>query len=147
MKHNTLKKIVLTTKKADNKEWCFALSKNIIRTKHDSGSYDKGSDVETAQANYSVKSSAFTLMSGSLCEGLEDFDDIWNLYESRVHSNVFVYITEEYEAYEMNIHEFKRFVYTFCKTERESAKNGGQMKIRCRKESEKMLRWLEERAA
>ena len=42
----------------------------------------------------------------------------------------------------MNINEFEQFVYMFGRTERESEKNGGAMKIRCRKESRKMVEWL-----
>ena len=44
---------------------------------------------------------------------------------------------------EMNKEEFKRFVYAFCKTERESSKNGGAMKIRCKEETRKMVEWFE----
>ena len=51
------------------------------------------------------------------------------------------------ECYEMNLPEFKQFVYAFCHTERESEKNGGAMKIRCRKESKKMLAWLAEKVS
>lgn len=147
MKHYTIKKMVMSSNEGINREWALCRHYGIIRTAHDSGSYDTGSDIETGYANISVKASAFTLMSGSLCEGLETFNEIWALYKSKVHSDTFAYITKEYEVYEMNLNEFEKFVFAFCKTERESEKNGGQMKIRCRKESEKMLRWLNERAA
>ena len=107
--------------------------------------YDKGSDVNAGSRHISVKSSGFTLMSGSLCEGRNSFDAIWELYEMKVASNEWTYITKDGKAYEMDLNEFKNFVYEFCTTEKESAKNGGFMKIRCRKESKKMLRWLENR--
>lgn len=147
MKHYRINKMVMSNNEGINREWALCRYYGIIRTSHDNGAYDKGSDIETGTANISVKASSFTLMSGSLCQGLEDFDAIWNLFKSRVHSDTFAYVTQEYEVYEMNLNEFEKFVYTFCTTERESKKNGGRTKIKCRKESGKMLRWLEERAA
>ena len=134
-------------KLSDAAEWALCKQYGIERTKHDSSAYDKDSDVSSGDIRISVKTSAFTLMSGSLCEGREDFDDIWNLYAERVHSTQFAYVTESGKCYMMTLSEFKIFVYTFCKTERESQKNGGAMKIRCRKESGKMLKWLAERVA
>lgn len=117
----------------------------INRTTHDSGSYMAGSDIETGDFNISVKASGFTLMSGSLCEGLTDFEAIWNLYMTNTHSNAWAYITTDYQVYMMNAIEFCEFVHTFCYMEKESAKNGGGMKIRCKKESKKMISWLENR--
>lgn len=142
MKHYSIEKMVMSINEGINREWSLCRHYGIIRVAHDSGSYDTGSDIETAYANISVKASGFTLMSGSLCEGLEDFDAIWTLYRTKVHSDTFAYVTKEYEVYEMDINEFEKFVYAFCRTERESEKNGGQMKIRCRKETQKMLDWL-----
>jgi len=126
----------------DAREWAVANFYHIDRAAHDAGAYDVDSDINAGELHISVKSSNFTLMSGALCEGLESFDDIWALYRSRVHSNRFVYVTEDFTAYDMDIDEFERFIYSFCRTERESEKNGGAMKIRCRKESGKMLKWL-----
>lgn len=130
------------------REWALCRHYMVERTAHDSLAYDKGSDLDTADGKHiSIKASAFTLMSGSLCEGREDFDGIWALYAERVHSDTFAYITADFTVYEMNITEFKLFVYTFAHTERESEKNGGAMKIRLRKESGKMLKWLADKAA
>lgn len=129
------------------REWALCRHYMVERTSHDSLAYDKGSDLDAAGKHISIKASAFTLMSGALCEGIEDFDGIWNLYESRVHSDTFAYITADFTVYEMNIDEFKQFVYAFAHTERESEKNGGQVKIRLRKESGKMLKWLADMAA
>ena len=112
----------------DNREWSVCSYVGAPRAKHDSSDYRK--------------SSAFTLMSGNMCEGISDFDGIWNLYERNTHSNEFAYVTEDFTAYFMSLAEFKKFVYAFCRVERESEKNGGQMKIRCRKESKKMVEWL-----
>ena len=129
------------------REWALCRHYMVERTSHDSLAYDKGSDLDAAGKHISIKASAFTLMSGALCEGIEDFDGIWNLYASRVHSDTFAYITADFTVYEMNIDEFKQFVYAFAHTERESEKNGGQVKIRLRKESGKMLKWLADMAA
>ena len=117
-----------------------------LNHKFDHIPYDKGSDVTAGNRHISIKSSGFSLMSGSLCEGRESFDDIWTLYETKVASNEWAYITKDGRAFEMNFNEFKSFVYNFCVVEKESAKNGGFSKIRCRKESKKMLRWLEAQA-
>lgn len=131
----------------DRREWAVCAHMGVERCKHDSGAYDKDSDVNVGDMHISVKASGFTLMSGNLCEGLEDFDSIWKLFKSRTHSNVFAYVDEQFTMTLMNIDEFEKFVYAFCKTERESEKNGGAMKIRCRKESQKMRDWLAANAA
>lgn len=114
----------------------------ICRTKHDNVAYDKDSDLNLNNKHISIKASGFSLMSGNLCEGREDFDGIWALYESRVHSNRFVYITADFTVYEMDLNEFKKFIYTFGYLSRESSHNGGKRKIQARKESKKMLNWF-----
>ena len=129
------------------REWALCRYYKVERTAHDALPYDKGSDLDAAGKHISIKASAFTLMSGSLCEGRDTFDGIWNLYAERVHSDTFAYVTADFTVYEMNIDEFKCFVYTFAHTERESEKNGGALKIRLRKESGKMLKWLADKAA
>lgn len=134
------------TNAGDAREWAVCSLMGVSRVKHDSKAYDKDSDVVVGTSRISVKASAFSLMAGSLCEGLTDFDDIWNLYERKTHSNTFVYVTKDFIAYIMNLTEFKQFVYKFCYTEQESKKNGGATKIRCRKESTKMVSWLSEMA-
>lgn len=127
----------------DAREWALCDYYNVERTAHNSLSYDKDSDLNTTDGKHiSIKSSGFTLMSGNLCEGLTNFDEIWNLYARKTHSNTFAYVTEDFTVYEMNLDEFRTFVYSFCSCEKESSKNGGMTKIRCRKESKKMLRWL-----
>ena len=129
------------------REWALCAHYMVERTAHDHAAYDKASDLDAAGKHISIKASAFTLMSGSLCEGIEDFDGIWNLYAKRVHSDTFAYVTADFTVYEMNLAEFKRFVYAFARVERESSKNGGAMKIRLRKESSKMLKWLADMAS
>ena len=126
----------------DAREWALCNYFGCTRCKHDKTPYDQGSDISVNGMDISVKSSAFTLMAGNLCEGRETFDGIWSLYAERVHSNTFAYITTDFTAYIMNIDEFCQFVYNFCYIERDSEKNGGKMKIRCKKESQKMRKWL-----
>lgn len=126
-------------------EFAYATICGVSNHKFDHISYNRGSDVNAGHRHISVKSSGFTLMSGSLCEGNTTFDGIWNLYASKVASNEWAYITKDGRAFEMNLNEFKNFVYSFCGLEKESAKNGGFYKIRCKKESKKMLQWLEAR--
>ena len=128
-----------------NAEIAYALACGESAHTFDHVPYNEGSDVNVGNRHISVKSSAFSLMSGSLCEGQQTFDGIWNLYESKTASNEWTYITKDGRAFEMDLNEFKAFVYEFCGTEKESSKNGGAMKIRCRKESKKMLKWLEAR--
>lgn len=146
--HYTIKNLNLHKNAKINAEFCLAYHlMGEIRTHHDSLPYNVGSDIETGYANISVKASKFTLMTGTLCEGQTTFDGIWNVYAKNTHSNVFAYITANMEVYEMDMEMFKKFVYAFCRTERDSEKNGGCMKIRCKTESQKMLKWLESQAA
>lgn len=124
-------------------EWAVCYNYGIIRKQHDHVPYHVGSDLDVNEMHMSIKSEKFSLMAGSLCKGCETFDDIWNRYESNVHSNTFVYMTREGIAYTMNIAEFKQFVYATCGIERESQQNGGYKKIKMRSESKKVLAWLE----
>jgi hypothetical protein len=130
----------------DRREFAVCAYEGIKRAKHDSKAYDKDSDVNVGDRHISIKASKFTLMSGTLCEGNTTFDGIWNLYASKKHSNEWCYMTEDFTAYYMNLDEFKEFVYRFCRVEKDSQKNGGHHKIRCREETQEMLRWLEARA-
>lgn len=130
----------------DAREWALCNYFGCERSKHDNLSYDKASDLSIDGMDISIKASAFTLMSGNLCGGRDTFDGIWELFAEKVHSNYFAYITKDFTVYMMNLDEFKKFVYKFCGMEKESAKNGGATKIRCKKESKKMLAWLGNRA-
>lgn len=109
-----------------------------FNARHDNGSFDKGSDV----LDYSVKASAFTLMSGSTCIA-QDFDGIVSEFFSRTASTLFAYVSNDLVAYIMNPAEFKEFIYNFCRLEKESSKNGGRMKVRMKKESRFTIEWLE----
>ena len=128
------------------REWTVCAYAGIERTTHDHAPYDKDSDVNVGNRHISIKASKFTLMSGTLCEGKSEFNDIWELYSTKAHSNEWCYMTEAYTAYFMGKEEFKQFVYEFCHVEKDSEKNGGHYKIRCAKETQKMLQWLEARA-
>ncbi len=132
-------------KKADAKEWAVAATYNITRVKHDSKSCATDSDVVAGNKRISVKSARFSLLSASLCAGMTEFDEIWNHFVEIDNANTYAYVTEEFKVYEMNLDEFKAFVYSFCGLDRESSKNGGGVKIRCKHESKAMLQWLEER--
>ena len=120
----------------------YRTSSDICINEYHSTDYRTSSDICINEYHISVKASGFTLMSGNMCEGEDSFDGIWNVYKRNTHSNEFAYVTEDYTVYMMNLVEFERFVRAFCKTERESEKNGGKMKIRCRKESVKMRAWF-----
>ena len=125
------------------REWALCNYFGVPRTKHDSVPFNKGSDLIAQGMKISIKASDFTLMAGNLCHGYTDFDDIWNVFETESHSDTFAYITNNYDVFLMNMDEFKTLVYTFCTIAKESSKNGGKTKIRCRKESAKMREWLE----
>ncbi len=130
----------------DAREWAMCAAFGIERRKHDAAPYDKASDVSAAGMNISIKASGFSLMAGNLCDGRDTFDGIWELFAERTHSDTFAYVTNDWTAYMMDLSEFGEFVHKFGYIERESQKNGGAAKIRCRKESKKMLAWLEDRA-
>ena len=137
----------MTNNNGINKEWLFGAAFGIERSTHDHTRYDMASDYMVDGIGYSVKASHFTLMTGSLCEGRTTFDGIWNLYESKVHSDRFVYITDDCTAYIMTLAEFKQLVYEFGRLERDSSKNGGHAKIRCLRESKKMREWFKAQVA
>lgn len=131
----------------DAREFDLCAYKGVERTKHDSRDYKSGSDIEIGNQRISVKASHASLMSASLCNGLTEFDAIWNLYKETTHSNIFAYVTETYRVYEMNITEFEQFIYKFGTLETESKKNGGGVKIRIKRENKNMIEWLSKAVA
>ena len=112
--------------------------------KHDKVPFYMDSDIP--EYDMSVKSSGFTLASGNVNMG-DTFDEKLADFFSRVHSNKFAYVTVNMVAYVMNKSEFEEFLRTFAYMDRDSKKNGGLMKIKCRRESQKMLNWFESRMA
>lgn len=136
-----------TAKKGDAKEWAMCSHYGIERSRHDSKNYMVASDLESGEKRISVKSARFTLMSGIYCEGLNTVEEIWDRYEATTHSNLAAYVTEDFEAFEMTMPEFKEFVLTFGSIQKESEKNGGGNKVRCKSESKALLKWLRSRVA
>ena len=107
---------------------------------HDSVPFYADSDIP--EFNMSVKSSGFTLASGKINKG-ETFDEKIQDFVNRVHSDKFAYVTLDMTAYIMDISEFVEFLYAFCYLNRDSKRNGGLLKIKCKKESQKMLDWFQ----
>ena len=133
--------------KGDNRECAFGNYIGMTKAYHDDLNCFNASDFVKGDMRYSVKGDGFTLMSGYLAPGADSFDAIWTIFRTKVHSNCFVYVDADFNAYMMNIDEFESFVYMFGYMAKESDKNGGGWKIRCKHESKKMVRWLSERVA
>ena len=112
--------------------------------RHDSRPWYEGSDIEEIAG--SVKSSGFSLADGRTNRG-ETLDEKWSDFRARTASRVFIYVTAENIGYYMDIDEFESFVKTWCYISRESSKNGGRSKVRCKHESQKMRNWLAHMAA
>lgn len=99
--------------------------------------FDKGSDIE--ETNTSVKSSGATI---SPIKG-ETVEEIMREYFERVHSTNWDYVTrvdDQIIVYNMNASEFNEFVKEFGKVNERKV-------IRLKKESSKVIKWLEERIA
>lgn len=139
----TIKIQNVSTKKnnGDRCEENFDFAMNGYISGKDSLAYDVASDVTHNGIGYSVKSSHFTLASAKLIQG-ETLTEKLDYYFARVHSTKAVYVANDNTAYIMNMVEFRSFLEIFATLERESEKNGGGMKVRCRTESKKMLNWL-----
>lgn len=127
-----------------HKEQALAFTVTGELRKHDSVPFDKGSDIP--ELHMSVKSDHATLASARLMHG-KTFAEQLDEFFQRAASEWFAYVTDEEIAYVMNPTEFREFVATFGKWERESSKNGGGYKIRLGHEGAAMLRWLSVRAA
>lgn len=107
--------------------------------RHDDRPWYMGCDID--EIGGSVKSNGFSLADGRTNMG-DTFDEKWNDFRSRVVATTFIYVTADNVGYYMNIDEFEMFVRTWCYLSRESSKNGGRSKIRCKHESQKMRNWL-----
>lgn len=108
--------------------------------KHDRVPFDKGSDIP--EFCMSVKSSRFTLASANVNHGAT-FDEKVVDFFARTHSTSFAYVANDFTAYIMDAKTFEQFVRTFCKMERESERNGHGMKLKCARESQRMIEWLQ----
>ena len=104
--------------------------------------YWEGSDIEEISA--SVKSSNATLADvfGN------SFESIVNTYFANVHSKLFIYMVdmgEQITEYHMNAKEFREFVESWAGLAVDSGTH--LTKVRFKKTSGKMIKWLEERVA
>lgn len=122
-----------------HKEQCVAYTLTGEIRKHDRIQFDQGSDIP--EYNASVKSSHFTLASGKINMGNTLEEKIAD-YFNRTVSTLFIYVTNEFDAYMMNATEFKQFLLAFGKLERDSKKHGGYLKVRVPRENKQMLQWL-----
>lgn len=127
-------------KQADKKEDAFryALTGKCLHT-HDSIPYTQGGDV----LDYAVKTSHASLPSNLLGDSISDKVDYMFANDK---ANKYVYISNNYIAYIMQPQQFKAFVLAFGRLERDSKKNGGNIKVRLLRESNKMLAWLNTQA-
>lgn len=103
-------------------------------------SYDTGDDIPQLKA--SVKSSNASLG----CIYGDTFEDILNTYFSKVYSKLWIFINDidnEITEYHMNASEFKEFLITFGQLGKDSKTKLN--KIRIKKVSSKMLKWLDEK--
>lgn len=91
----------------------------------------KGADYEDIQ----IKSARATICKGT---------DLKNHIKNDV-ANRYVYITKNLVAYEMNKAEYLEFCEKFTAVTRDSAKNGGGIKMRLKSESKEMLEWLRQK--
>lgn len=105
-------------------------------------SYDTGSDIE--EMNASVKSSNASLA----CIYGNSKEQIIEEYFKNVHSTLWIFmidVDEQIIEYHMNAEEFKIFLKEWANTAVESGSH--LTKVRIKKVSGKMVKWLEERVA
>ena len=105
-------------------------------------SYDTGSDIE--EINASVKSSNASLA----CIYGNTKEQIIKEYFENVHSTLWIFmvdIDEQIIEYHMNAEEFKEFLEEWATTAVESGSH--LTKVRIKKTSGKMVKWLEEKIA
>lgn len=124
----------------------FTMACGLPYIAHDGKAFDIASDIEYMGHHISVKAYHFTLMAGTMCEGKNTIEDIWEVYARRTHSDRFAYIVNEM-AYIMDKSEFKQFVFNFCEVERESnhsdRQKTGSVKVRGKRCEKKMVKWFE----
>lgn len=103
--------------------------------------FDKGSDIESLNA--SVKSSGASLA----CLYGTSKEEILDEYFSRVHSTLWIYMVnidnESMIEYHMDANEFRAFLNEWAGLAKESGNN--RYKVRIKKTSGKMIKWLEEK--
>ena len=136
MNKMVLARVSTARKQADRKEddFRFALT-GVCTNKHDNIEFSQGADV----FDYSIKTSHASLP--STLKGETIVDKLADMYK-RDYANKYVYISNDNVAYIMNKCEFTAFVLAFGRLEKDSQKNGGNMKVRILRESARMLAWL-----
>jgi len=146
MKFVAIENVSIKKNNGDRAEENFDFFMNGKISGKDSKAYNVDSDVNCNGVGYSVKSNHFSLVSAGLLKG-ETMAEMLDYYFATVHSTMAVYVTKDNIAYVMNMHEFRQMLEMFAGLERESSKNGGGVKIRCKAESKKMREWLAEKAS
>ena len=146
MKFVAIKNVSIKKNNGDRAEENFDFFMNGKISGKDSKAYNIDSDVNCNGIGYSVKSNHFSLVSAGLLKG-ETMAEMLDYYFATVHSTMAVYVTKDNIAYVMNMNEFRQMLEMFAGLERESSKNGGGVKIRCRAESKKMREWLAEKVS
>ena len=127
-------------------EWCESITKfhrGLDHLVNPATSYDTGSDIEEIDA--SVKSSNASLA----CLYGNSKEQIIEEYFKNVHSTLWIFVVdfgeEQIAEYHMNAEEFREFLNEWATTAVESGSH--LTKVRIRKVSGKMVKWLEEKIA
>jgi hypothetical protein len=126
------------------RQWAVAAAHGVEQSRPDNVSCAGAPDVVADGIGYSVKASDFSLMSPGLSRGATEFEAIWEIFTEIDRADRYVYVTREWMAYEMDLTEFSEFVHKFGYLSGDSKTPG--LKIKCLRESKKMLRWLEAKA-
>ena len=91
-------------------------------------------NIGTDCLQYSIKSARATICRGT------DID----LHLASDKATEFVYISNDYMMYIMDRQEYRAFVQEFATVDKESARNGGHIKLRLKHESARLIEWLEQ---
>lgn len=100
--------------------------------------FDEGSDIE--ELHMSVKSKSFTLATNlngdSLADMVQDYFD-------RTASTTWCYVSLDLnKLFIMDKAEFSYLLHTYGTVDRVSAKRGGRTKVRVKRETQSLQRWL-----
>ena len=79
--------------------------------------------------------------------GCNTFEGIWRRYYKNTHSNTWLYMTDDWQGYFMDKKEFSKLVHQFASVVHESHSRGYGLKIRCHKQSKKLVAWLDAQCA
>lgn len=106
----------------------------------DSTNHNSDSDIKVGDKKISVKSGEAGL--GFMnSENLENYIDE---YLKADYSNTYMYVTEQYEVYEMNKAEMKNFLLANARISKTRNKRTNEIKLECRlKRDTTICKWLE----